>query len=74
MDKSAYFNLAKIFAKRCLECGIIEMDNGISTEDPTTKVTAFQCCECELCPILFFSLGWKFCKNNGGRGNIIKRA
>lgn len=48
MDKSAYFNLAKIFAKRCLECGIIEMDNGISTEDPTTKVTAFQCCECEL--------------------------
>jgi hypothetical protein len=66
--------LAKIVAKRCLECGIIEMDNGIYTEDSTTKVkytihkstlpNNLKCCY----------LGWKLCKNNGGRGNIIERA
>lgn len=42
-DLSAYKNLARVFAQRCLESGIIEMNLDNSLKNPTegTKIDAF---------------------------------
>ncbi|XP_059479720.1 large ribosomal subunit protein uL18m [Neocloeon triangulifer] len=40
-DVSAYKNLAKILARRCMEFGLLEMENSVSDYDPETKVGKF---------------------------------
>jgi large subunit ribosomal protein L18 len=37
-DRAAYENLARILVQRCLECGLIEMESGLSPTDPDSKV------------------------------------
>ncbi|XP_065337880.1 large ribosomal subunit protein uL18m [Cloeon dipterum] len=40
-DVSAYQNLAKVIARRCLEFGLIEMESDFKDVDPETKVGKF---------------------------------